>query len=211
MAKELDNVLFDSNKKEAFVPVEEGTYFAHISELSTKEMNTKAGPAIIVNMGYTLDDKCATLDQPQYEMVGYKHRLDVNGKKIPVVDSETNEQVMIPCTHLPGKKFYDNGFFIFTNNESANKNSKYFKLLDSLGIELQEVNGMKKLVLVEEEDVIGLPVQITLETHTYVTRDTKDLPHDQQEKRSLLKANEVTLWEGGERISQEELDDDVPF
>ena len=210
MAKELENVLFDINKKEAFVPVEEGTYFAHISELTTKEMNTKAGPAIIVNMGYTLDDKCATLDQPAYEMVGYKHRLDVNGKKIPLLDSD-GEQKLIPCTHLPGKKFYDNGFFIFTNNESANKNSKYFKLLDSLGIELEEVNGMKKLVLVEEEDVIGLPVQITLETHTYVTRDTKDLPVEQQEKRSLLKANEVTSWEDGERISQEELDDDVPF
>ena len=70
---------------------------------------------------------------------------------------------------------------------------------------------MKKLVLVEEEDVIGLPVEITLETHTYVTKDTRDLPHDQQERRSLLKANEVKLWEGGERISQEEIDDDVPF
>ena len=59
--------------------------------------------------------------------------------------------------------------------------------------------------------MIGLPVNITLETHTYVTRDTKDLPTEQQERRSVLKAKEVVLWEGGERISQEELDDDVPF
>lgn len=211
MAKELDNVLFDTEKKQAFVPVEPGTYPAHISGLSTKEVNTRAGNAIIVNMDYTLADECANMEQPLYEMIGYKHRRDVQNRKIPVLNQETHEQETAPCTHLPGKKFYDNGFFIFTTTESANKNSRYFKLLEGLGIELEEVNGKKKLVLIEEEDVIGLPVNITLETHTYVTRDTKDLPTEQQERRSVLKAKEVVLWEGGERISQEELDDDVPF
>ena len=69
----------------------------------------------------------------------------------------------------------------------------------------------KKLVLIEEEDVIGKPVIIDLETHSYITRDTKDLPLDQQEKRTTLKAKEIVLWEGGEELSQDEVDDDVPF
>jgi hypothetical protein len=84
-------------------------------------------------------------------------------------------------------------------------------LLEGLNIELEEDDGKKKLVLVEEEDVIGLPVNIKLETHSYVTRDTKDLPVDQQERKFVLKAKEVTLWKGGEKLSQDEMDDDVPF
>ena len=84
-------------------------------------------------------------------------------------------------------------------------------MLEGLNIELEEDDGKKKLVLVEEEDVIGLPVNIKLETHSYVTRDTKDLPVDQQERKFVLKAKEVTLWKGGERLSQDEMDDDVPF
>ena len=70
---------------------------------------------------------------------------------------------------------------------------------------------MKKLVLIEEEDVIALPVHVTLATHSYITSDTKDLPPDQQVTRTLLKAKEIVLWEDGEKLSQEEMDDDVPF
>ena len=49
MAKALDAV-FDSTSK--WVPTEEGTYPAHITSLSTKEVNTRAGEAIVVNMTY---------------------------------------------------------------------------------------------------------------------------------------------------------------
>ena len=75
----------------------------------------------------------------------------------------------------------------------------------------QETKWKKKLVLVEEEDVLGLPVNIKLETHSYVPKDMKDLPVDQQEKKFVLKAKEITLWKGGEKLSQDEMDDDVPF
>ena len=49
MAKTLD-ATFDPSDK--WMPIEEGTYPAHIKSLSTKEMNTRAGEAIIVNMEY---------------------------------------------------------------------------------------------------------------------------------------------------------------
>tara|TARA_S200002703_G_scaffold106267_1_gene92219 strand:+ start:1148 stop:1777 length:630 start_codon:yes stop_codon:yes gene_type:complete len=209
MAQELD-VMFEVSDRPEFIPTEEGKYPAHIVSLQTKEVNTRAGEAIIVNMSYQLADEAADETQLLWEMDGYKYRLDVKGERIPITD-ETGVQTEIKCEHLPGKKFYDNGFFIFTDTSSANKNSRYFKLLEGLGIKLEEVNGKKKLVLIEEEDVIGKPVIITLETHSYITRDTKDLPADQQEKRTTLKAKEVVLWDGGEELSQEEVDDDVPF
>ncbi len=209
MAKELDVVFEPSNRPE-FIPTEEGKYPAHIVSLTTKEVNTRAGEAIIVNMCYQLADESADETQLLWEMDGYKYRLDVNGNRIPIAD-ETGVQEEIKCSHLPGKKYYDNGFFIFTDTSSANKNSRYFKLLEGLGIELEESDGKKKLVLIEEEDVIGKPVIIDLETHSYITRDTKDLPLDQQEKRTTLKAKEIVLWEGGEELSQDEVDDDVPF
>ena len=141
-------------------------------------------------------------------MDGY-NRKDVNGNKIPLVDKDGNA-MHTNCTST-GRKYYDNGFFVFTTSESANKNSRYFKLLEGLNIELEEDDGKKKLVLVEEEDVIGLPVNVKLETHSYVTKDTKDLPVDQQERKFVLKAKEVTLWKGGEKLSQDEMDDDIPF
>jgi len=210
MAKELD-VVFEPSDIPDFIPTEEGTYPAHVVSLSTKEVNTRAGEAIIVNMSYQIADEAADDTQLLYEMDGYKYRTDVSGSRIPISD-ETGMQKEIKCAHLPGKKYYDNGFFIFTDSSSASKNSRYFKLLEGLGIKLEEVDGKKKLVLLEEEDVVGIPVKITLETHSYVTKDTRDLPLDQQDKRTSLKAKEIVLWEGGEKLSEDELnDDDVPF
>ena len=209
MAKQLDNVTF-SPKKQSFVPFEEGTYPAHIKSLETKERMTMASEAIIVNMSYEIHEDAANQEQYLYEMDGYNYRKDVNNNKIPMVDEDGNH-LKTNCTQIVGRTFYDNGFFIFTATESANKNSRYFKLLEGLGIELEESNGMKKLVLIEEEDVIGLPVHVTLATHSYITSDTKDLPPDQQVTRTLLKAKEIVLWEDGEKLSQEDMDDDVRF
>ena len=70
---------------------------------------------------------------------------------------------------------------------------------------------IKKLVLIEDEDVVGQPVYVTSKRQEYVTKETRDLPVDQQEKRATFKVNTVTKWEDGDVLSQEEMDDDVPF
>ena len=44
-----------------------------------------------------------------------------------------------------------------------------------------------------------------------VTKETKDLPVDQQEKRSTFKVGSIQPWDDGEVLTLEELDDDVPF
>ena len=211
MAKTLD-ATFDPSKK--WLPTEEGTYPAHIKSLSTKEMNTRAGEAIIVNMEYKVADEVSSVTQNVWKMDGYKYQKDTSGNRIPVTNG-SGEQVVASCSHLKDKVFYDNGYFIFTDTSSASKNRRYFELLDKLNVKCDEtsVEGkkVKKLVLIEEDDVVGKPVLITVKRHEYVTSDTKHLPHDQQERRSTFKVTNVNLWEDGTAIDPVELEDDVPF
>ena len=211
MAKTLD-ATFDPSDK--WMPIEEGTYPAHIKSLSTKEMNTRAGEAIIVNMEYKVADAVSLFNQDVWKMDGYKYQKDTDGNRIPVTNGN-GEQKVTSCAHLRDKVFYDNGYFIFTDTSSASKNRKYFELLDKLNVKCDETNvegkKVKKLVLIEENDVVGKPVLITVKRHEYVTSDTKHLPHDQQERRSTFKVSNVNLWKDGTPIDPVELEDDVSF
>jgi hypothetical protein len=60
MAKTL-NATFDPSNK--WLPTEEGVYPAHIKALSTREVQTKAGEAIVVNMRYKMADEVADMSQ----------------------------------------------------------------------------------------------------------------------------------------------------
>ena len=110
---------------------------------------------------------------------------------------------------------WDNGWFIFTNSESGSKNSRYFQLLESLSIKVEEQmlgdKKVKKLVLLEEEDVKGKAVLIDIKRQDYVTSDTKHLPPEQQEWRTSFKVNNVKTWLNGPALSVDEIDGDVPF
>ena len=52
---------------------------------------------------------------------------------------------------------------------------------------------------------------ISTRRQEYVTRDTRDLPVDQQEKRTTFKVNIVELWKDGDYLTEDEINDDVPF
>ena len=207
MAKALD-AIFDPSQQ--WVPIQEGTYPAHIASLSTKEVNTRAGEAIVVNMTYKVAPEVIEVKQPVWEMDGYNYKRDESGERIPVFNG-SGSQAETNCSHLKDKILYDNGFFVFTDTSSASKNSRYFQLLENLDIKCEDDKGIKKLVLIEEEDVIGKPVLVTTRRQEYVTKETRDLPIEQQEKRATFKVNTVTLWEDGDVLTQDELDDDVPF
>ena len=71
--------------------------------------------------------------------------------------------------------------------------------------------SLKKLVLLEEEDVVGKPVMVTLKRQEFITYETKHLPPEQQERRSTFKVTNVNLWKDGQEIASEELEEDVPF
>ena len=107
------------------------------------------------------------------------------------------------CKHLVGKKFRDNGTFVFTGDESSGRNRRYFDLLSTLGVDLNEdSNGNFPLSLLEEDDVIGVPVLARLGSEEY----EKD-----GEKRTAWKVFNVEQWNDGQRISKEEIKDDLPF
>mgnify|MGYP003389176442 FL=1 len=207
MAKALD-AIFDPSQQ--WVPMQEGTYPAHIASLSTKEVNTRAGEAIVVNMTYKVAPEVENVTQLVYEMEGYEYKRDKSGDLIPVFNGG-GSQKSTSCVHLKDKTLYDNGYFVFTDSSSASKNSRYFQLLENLGIKCEDDKGIKKLVLIEEEDVVGKPVMVTTKKQEYVTKETRDLPLDQQEKRATFKVNTLTLWEGGDTLSQDDIDNDVPF
>ena len=208
MAKALD-ATFDPTQQ--WVPTQEGTYPAHVTSLTSKEVNTRAGEAIVVNMTYKVAPEVSEVTQPVWEMDGYNYKKDPQtGNKIPVFNG-SGTQSEASCGHLKDKILYDNGFFVFTDTSSASKNSRYFQLLENLDIKCEDDKGIKKLVLIEEEDVVGKPVLVTTRRQEYVTKETRDLPTDQQEKRATFKVNTVTLWEDGDVLTQDELDDNVPF
>ena len=207
MTKALD-AIFDPSQQ--WVPMQEGTYPAHIASLQTKEVNTRAGEAIVVNMTYKVAPEVENVTQLVYEMEGYEYKRDKSGDLIPVFNGG-GSQKSTSCVHLKDKTLYDNGYFVFTDSSSASKNSRYFQLLENLGIKCEDDKGIKKLVLIEEEDVVGKPVMVTTKKQEYVTKETRDLPIDQQEKRATFKVNTLTLWEGGDTLSQDDIDNDVPF
>ena len=211
MAKSLD-ATYDPSKK--WKPIEEGLYPAHVLSLSSREINTRAGEAIVVNMTYKVADEVSRETQPLWKMDGYEYVKDTAGNKIPVTNG-SGEQEYTTCEHLKGREFRDNGFFVFTDSTSSSKNRRYFELLDNLKVNCEEakVDGqtVKKLVLIEEDDVVGKPVMITVKRTEYVTSDTKHLPPDQQDRRSAFKVSNVILWKEGNTLDAEELTEDVPF
>jgi|TARA_R100000458_G_C8156771_1_gene162437 hypothetical protein len=188
--------------KNPFTPIEAGFYPAHVVGFGTREVKTKVGDAIVVNMTYEIAEEAGELVQILYEMDGFNYKLDNNGEKVALTDKDGKKQTT-KCKHLVGKKFRDNGTFVFTGDESSGRNRRYFDLLSTLGVDLNEdSNGNFPLSLLEEDDVIGVPVLARLGSEEY----EKD-----GEKRTAWKVFNVEQWNDGQRISKEEIEDDLPF
>jgi len=189
--------------KNPYTPIEPGFYPAHVTGFGTREVKTKVGDAIVVNLTYEIAEQAGELSQIIYEMDGYNYRLDSMDDRITVTDKDGKSQTT-KCTHLVGKKFRDNGTFVFTGAESSGRNRRYFDLLSTLGVSLKEdSNGEFPLSLLEEDDVIGVPVLAKLGSEEYVNKDG--------EKRTAWKVFNVEQWNDGERLSKEELEEDLPF
>ena len=191
------------------VPIEPGSYPAHVCGYSTREVNTKAGPATVVNLQYVVADEAKHQVQKMWDMEGWTYKTDVNGDRIPLKNG-SGEQLTTGCSHMVDKRFYGNGVFLFQGGGSSSKNRFYFEFLKALGIATEEVevDGKKvqKLMLVEEDDVVGLPCYVRIKREEWVDKKTN-------EKRGAWKANRVFPWIEGSRLSPEEVDPnaDVPF
>lgn len=211
MAKTI-NATYDPSKK--WKPIEEGSYPAHVKSISSREINTRAGEAIVVNMRYKIADEVTETTQLVWQMDGFNYVKDSEGNRVPVTNG-SGDQETTTCEHLKGREFQDNGHFIFTDTSSSTKNRRYFELLDKLEVDCEETsiegNKVKQLVLIEEDDVVGKPVIVTIKRTEFVTSETKHLPPEQQERRSAFKVANVTLWKEGTLLDPEELKEDVPF
>ena len=209
--KEIDATYDPSSSggTESRVPIEPGSYPAHVCGYSTREVNTKAGPATVVNLQYVVADEAKHQVQKMWDMEGWTYKTDVNGDRIPLKNG-SREQLTTGCSHMVDKRFYGNGVFLFQGGGSSSKNRFYFEFLKALGIATEEVevDGKKvqKLMLVEEEDVVGLPCYVRIKREEWVDKKTN-------EKRGAWKANRVFPWIEGSRLSPEEVDPnaDVPF
>ena len=81
MAKSI-GATFDPNS--TWKPIEEGVYPAHIKSLNHREINTRAGEAIVVNMTYKVADEVAKSTQLLWEMDGYNYAKDEDGMRVPL-------------------------------------------------------------------------------------------------------------------------------
>ena len=84
--KELD-AKYDPTKSQ-FTPIVTGFYPAHVSGYSTREVKTKVGDAIVINLTYQIADEAGDKTQLMYEMDGYEYKLDDNGNKVVVKDKD---------------------------------------------------------------------------------------------------------------------------
>ena len=198
--KELD-AKYDPTKSQ-FTPIVTGFYPAHVSGYSTREVKTKVGDAIVINLTYQIADEAGDKTQLMYEMDGYEYKLDDNGNKVVVKDKDGKSK-SVQCTHLVGKKFRDNGTFVFTGDEGIGRNGRYFSLLSNIGVNLEaDSDGNFPLSLLEESDVVGKPILAKLDSETY----EKD-----GEERTAWKVANVQPWSDGQQLSIEEIEEDLPF
>jgi len=153
-------------------------------------------------MTYEIAEEAGDLTQIVFEMDGFEYKTDNNGDKIVLKNNKGATQ-SVNCKHLVGKKFRDNGTFVFTGDESSGRNRRYYELLNSLGINLESnKDGNFSLSLLEESDVIGRPVLAKLSSEKY----QKD-----GEERTAWKVFTVIEWNDGQVKSKDEIEDDLPF
>jgi|TARA_Y100000310_G_scaffold87472_1_gene84302 hypothetical protein len=204
---------YDASKN-PWNPTEPGLYPAHICKLSSREVNTRQGPAIVINMDHKIAPSVDGVSQPLFEMDGYEYKKDSDGNRIPIVDKDGSQKT-VSCVYMKGRVYSDKGIFLFPDDAQAGRNARYLELLKSLNLNVEEIgNGdhaVQNLMLIEEDDVVGFPTIVRLGHERYVTSDTRALPDDQQEWRTAVKVFDFNLREG-DRLSANELQgDDLPF
>ena len=78
--------------KNTFNPIEPGTYPAHIIGFGEREVKTKAGDAIVINLTYQIAEEASGLIQMCWEMDGYKYKTDNNGDRIPITNGDGKQK-----------------------------------------------------------------------------------------------------------------------
>jgi len=174
------------------LPIIPGTYPAHVTDLAVAEYNG--------NFVYNLTFKIA----PEVEKIVIDKMVVEDGELVKVTDSEGNSQ-KINATYLSGKQFRNSGVWLTPNPEDSEKwkNRKYKHFFESLGV-IFDTDESENTVLgaVEETDVRGLPCLVKIMREEY--------QKDGMTKHAW-KVNQVYPWQNGNKLTEQELDVEVPF
>jgi len=183
-------------KTDGPMPIVPGVYPAHVSGFDSKILQTKFGEQQVFNIDFQIAEEVD-------KMKVIKHVWD-EGKLVPSLNGDGKE-VIISASFMKGKRFSSRGIWLTENPGEGEgwRNRTYVEFFQNLGVEFSKTkNGKTELALVEESDVIGQPC---------LARLNKEYYEKDGETRSVWKVFTVTQWKDGQKLSAEEVADDVPF
>tara|TARA_R100000458_G_scaffold58218_1_gene65809 strand:- start:716 stop:1291 length:576 start_codon:yes stop_codon:yes gene_type:complete len=190
--KTLENTTFNEST-DAFQPIVAGTYPAHITSFESREIND----SIVFNVTFKLADKVGEMEVPVY--------VNIDGKYEQSLD-EKGEAVTRKATHLVGKEIRSAGVWLTPNPKEGEgwKNRKYKEFFENVGVSFPvDDNGNVTLGEVEEEDVLGYPCLAKVGEQSFTNKEG--------EEKVTMRVFNTFPWNSGQKLSADEIGDDVPF
>jgi len=190
--KTLDNTTYNEST-DAFQPIVAGTYPAHITQFESRQIND----SIVFNLTFKLADKVGEMEVPVY--------ANIDGKYVATLD-ENKEPVTRKATHLVGKEIRSAGVWLTPNPKEGEgwKNRKYKEFFENVGITFDvDDKGNIALGEIEEEDVLGFPCLARVGEQRFTNKEG--------EEKTTMRVFSTFPWNGGQKLSADEIGDDVPF
>ncbi len=190
--KTLENTTFNEST-DAYQPIVAGTYPAHIISFESRDIND----SVVFNMTFKIADKVGEMEVPVYNNIDgkYEATLDENGK-----------EVTRKATHLIGKEVRSSGVWLTPNPKEGEgwKNRKYKEFFENLGVSFPtDKDGNAQLGQVEEEDVLGFPCLAKVAEQSFTNKEG--------EEKTTMRVFNTFPWTGGQKLSEDEIGEDVPF
>lgn len=193
---EMSDTVYDE-KKDGVMPIVAGVYPAHVAGFETKKLDTKIGEQKVFNISFQVAEEVNKMTIIRHEWI--------DEELVPSVDSD-GKDVKISASFMKGKRFNSRGIWLTENPAEGEgwRNRTYVEFFQGLGVEFPKTkDGKTKLAEVEEDDIIGQPALVKINKEFYTNKEG--------EERSVWKVFTASQWQDGEKLSPEEVGDDVPF
>ena len=186
-----------NEEKDGMIPIVPGIYPAHVAGLEGKDLTTKAGEQKVFNATFLIAAEAGKTQVNKLVKNG-------SGEYTQSLNDDGTPRV-ISASFMTGKRFNSTGIWLTPQPKDGEgwKIRRYKEFFEHLGVEFPTNKaGDVLLAEVEENDVIGQPCFVKLNREHYV-RDG--------EERWVWKAFDVFPWNDGDKLSQDEVKDDLPF